>query len=104
MMDGGIARSARDVRSLCEARSSRRTCHARLPGATCRMFRAEPSQISSPRLLFLSPAAGLGGAERCLLDFVWACRRLEPKVEIRVISFAHGPLVEALQGEGAPVS
>lgn len=67
------------------------------------MSRAEPSQIHPRRVLFLSPAAALGGAERCLIDFVWATRQLQPRVQVQVISLAHGPLNEALADEGADV-
>lgn len=49
----------------------------------------------------MSPSAGLGGAERCLLDFVWACRQFDPHMSTRVVSLAHGPLLEELEQLGA---
>lgn len=52
------------------------------------------------RVLYVSPAAGLGGAERCLLDFVAALRE-HAEVELQVLTFAEGPLVRKAQALGA---
>lgn len=52
------------------------------------------------RVLYLSPAAGLGGAERCLLDFVSAVHGHDG-VTAEVITLADGPLVEKLRALGA---
>lgn len=54
------------------------------------------------RVMFVSPAAELGGAERCLLDFVAALRE-QQGLELTLISFANGPLVHAARELGATV-
>lgn len=44
------------------------------------------------RVLYLSPSASLGGAERALLEGIRALRSLEPTWPIGLISLDHGPL------------
>lgn len=45
------------------------------------------------RILFLSPAAGLGGAERALLEMLAALREREPSWALRLVAFEDGPLM-----------
>jgi glycosyltransferase involved in cell wall biosynthesis len=52
------------------------------------------------RVLFVSPAAGLGGAERCLLDCVAALREHQ-EVQSSVVALADGPLLEKARELGA---
>src|SRR6478752_5148444 len=52
------------------------------------------------RVLFVSPAAGLGGAERCLLDCVAALHE-HGRVDTHVLAFADGPLLEKARHLGA---
>ena len=53
------------------------------------------------RLLFVNPAAELGGAERCLLDSIAALRTANVDVEITLLTLASGPLVEQARALGA---
>lgn len=56
------------------------------------------------RVLFVSPAAELGGAERCLLDCVAELRGTNAqtsKARVAVIALADGPLLEQLRALGA---
>lgn len=46
------------------------------------------------RIVYLSPAAGLGGAERCLLDMLAAVRQTDPRAELHLLASTDGPLVE----------
>jgi glycosyltransferase involved in cell wall biosynthesis len=46
------------------------------------------------RIAFLSTSAGLGGAERVLLDLLWSLRTSRPDVECHLVSPAEGPLTE----------
>jgi glycosyltransferase involved in cell wall biosynthesis len=46
------------------------------------------------RILFLSPAANLGGAERCLLDLMASIVAFAPKAKIGIIAGADGPLLD----------
>jgi glycosyltransferase involved in cell wall biosynthesis len=55
------------------------------------------------RVLFLSPAAELGGAERCLVDCIAAIRTAAHNVEITLLSLAEGPLVAQARALGAQV-
>lgn len=55
------------------------------------------------RILFVSPEAGLGGAERCLLDLVDGIALALPRAEPRVLFLAEGPLVDAVRARGVPV-
>src|SRR5450432_1845253 len=52
------------------------------------------------RVLFVSPAAELGGAERCLLDAVVALRA-SGGVQVHLVALADGPLVEKARELGA---
>jgi len=52
-------------------------------------------------VLFVSPAAELGGAERCLLDNVAALRASDPGATIDVLSLADGPLLTKARALGA---
>lgn len=52
------------------------------------------------RILFVSPAAELGGAERCLLDFISALRETAPELELGLVSFADGPLLSKVRALG----
>jgi glycosyltransferase involved in cell wall biosynthesis len=56
--------------------------------------------MEAMRVLFLSPAAQLGGAERCLLDCVAALRE-HGGVQVSVIALADGPLLERARSLGA---
>lgn len=53
------------------------------------------------RVVYVSPAAELGGAERCLLDCVAALRVSDSGVDVRVLALADGPLLERLRALGA---
>ncbi|HEV2948416.1 MAG TPA: hypothetical protein VGX70_13645, partial [Gemmataceae bacterium] len=46
------------------------------------------------KIVYLSPAAGLGGAERCLLDMMAAVRKADSRVDIHLLTSVDGPLVE----------
>jgi glycosyltransferase involved in cell wall biosynthesis len=52
------------------------------------------------RVLFVSPAAGLGGAERCLLDAIAALHE-HGEAQADVLALANGPLLEKAQALGA---
>lgn len=52
------------------------------------------------KVLFISPAAGLGGAERCLLDAVAALSE-HGGVQCQVLALADGPLLERARALGA---
>ncbi len=52
------------------------------------------------RLLFLNPVAVLGGAERVLLDWMSSLRAAAPSVELGLVTFAQGPLVEETRALG----
>jgi len=52
------------------------------------------------RVLFVSPAAGLGGAERCLLDCVAALRE-HGQMDAHVLALTDGPLLERARHLGA---
>ena len=55
------------------------------------------------RILFLSVSAGLGGAERVLLDSVAALRTRHPQWTLSVVCLANGPLSGELAALGADV-
>jgi glycosyltransferase involved in cell wall biosynthesis len=55
------------------------------------------------RVLFLNPAAGLGGAERALIEMVAALRQQFPRCEVGVILGEDGPLTHRLRAFGVPV-
>lgn len=46
------------------------------------------------KVLFVSPLGRLGGAERSLLDMLAALRLVEPSIQLSVVAFASGPLLE----------
>jgi len=46
------------------------------------------------KIVYLSPAAGLGGAERCLLDMMAAVRKADSRVDIHLLTSVDGPLIE----------
>jgi glycosyltransferase involved in cell wall biosynthesis len=52
------------------------------------------------RVLFVSPASELGGAERCLLDCI-AVLRASHAVRVSLLTFADGPLVAGARSLGA---
>lgn len=53
------------------------------------------------RVLFLSPVAVVGGAERVLLTAVAGVRRTDPAAAVRVVAPADGPLLDAVRAAGA---
>jgi glycosyltransferase involved in cell wall biosynthesis len=53
------------------------------------------------RVLLVSPASELGGAERCLLDCVAALSQAVPSVDVDVLAFADGPLLAQARKLGA---
>jgi glycosyltransferase involved in cell wall biosynthesis len=53
------------------------------------------------RVLFLNPTAGLGGAERALLEMVASLREQYPRCQIAVIVGDRGALLRKLEGLGA---
>ncbi|TMQ35355.1 MAG: glycosyl transferase family 1, partial [Planctomycetota bacterium] len=55
------------------------------------------------RIVYLNPAAGLGGAERCLLDMMAAVRETEPSSELLLVTSAAGPLIERAKRLGVQV-
>jgi len=46
------------------------------------------------KIVYLSPSAGLGGAERCLLDMMAAVRNSNPRAKLHLLTSTDGPLVE----------
>jgi glycosyltransferase involved in cell wall biosynthesis len=55
------------------------------------------------KVLFVSPAARLGGAERSLLDMIKALRRLAPECEPALVAFETGPLLACAAELECPV-
>jgi glycosyltransferase involved in cell wall biosynthesis len=53
------------------------------------------------RVAIVSPSAGLGGAERVLLDVVVATRLLDPGIPILVVSLEDGPMLARAREAGA---
>jgi len=51
---------------------------------------------------FITPAAGLGGAERCLLDMIRATRRADPQFSASAILLDTGPLLDELNRLDVP--
>lgn len=51
-------------------------------------------------IVYLSPAAQLGGAERALLDLIASVRAADPSLEQTVVSLTPGPLLERARGLG----
>ena len=56
------------------------------------------------RVLFVSPAGGLGGAERCLLDVLAALRKGDPELELRVLLLERGPIRDQIERLGVPTN
>ncbi len=56
------------------------------------------------RIVYLNPASGLGGAERCLLDMMGAVRRTAPSYELHLVVSADGPLIERAERLGVQVT
>jgi len=56
------------------------------------------------RVLLLSPIGELGGAERVLLDFIASTRAVMPDLAFRLVAFADGPLLAAVEQLGGTVS
>jgi glycosyltransferase involved in cell wall biosynthesis len=52
------------------------------------------------RVLYLSPSAALGGAERALIDGVRSLQLVEPHWQIGLLSLEDGPLLEQAQAMG----
>src|SRR5260370_39279848 len=50
--------------------------------------------LSVVRIVYLSPAAGLGGAERCLLAMMAAVGQTNPRAELHLLASTDGALVE----------
>ena len=55
------------------------------------------------KVLLLSPAAGLGGAERSLLDVVLSTRKVRPDIRLAVLSGSEGPLNDILRSNDVEV-
>jgi glycosyltransferase involved in cell wall biosynthesis len=55
------------------------------------------------RVLFVSPSAGLGGAERALVEGVRSLRIVAPDWKVALIAAEDGPLVETVRALGAEV-
>jgi glycosyltransferase involved in cell wall biosynthesis len=55
------------------------------------------------RILFLTPAANLGGAERCTLDLVSSISAFAPRAEIGLIAGADGPMLQDAEALGVRV-
>jgi len=56
------------------------------------------------RILFVNPAAELGGAERCLLDLVASLRVAQPTWDLHVLAFGDGPFLGRVRELGADAS
>lgn len=56
------------------------------------------------RVLYLSPAAGLGGAERALIDMIKALRCVEPSWPVGLLALEDGPLLAEARALGADAS
>jgi glycosyltransferase involved in cell wall biosynthesis len=55
-------------------------------------------------VLFLSPSASLGGAERVLLTMTAALKRQHPSVRLHVLTLEAGPLTTLLEDQGVGVT
>ncbi len=62
--------------------------------------RAWPIVESQMNVTYLNPTAGLGGAERCLLDMLLGCQRAGSGVRASVVLLEAGPLVAAVRALG----
>jgi glycosyltransferase involved in cell wall biosynthesis len=56
------------------------------------------------KILFLDPIGEIGGAERCLLDLMYALRNAQPEIGLRLICGTTGPLVEEARELGVEAS
>src|SRR5262245_12113158 len=63
-----------------------------------------PSEDGRLRIVYLNPAAGLGGAERCLLDMMGAVRRTDASHDLHLVVSSDGPLVQRSRQLGASVT
>lgn len=52
------------------------------------------------KVVYLSPSAALGGAERCLLDLLTSVRKADPRCAVALVSAGDGPLVERARALG----
>ena len=66
-------------------------------------IRTRDSSDAPPSIMFLSPSAQIGGAERVLVDMVASLRHANPEQRLSVIASADGPLVESAVALGARV-
>ncbi len=55
------------------------------------------------KILYLNPAADLGGAERSLLDIIYTIRKNAPELELHLIVTADGPLIKQATEVGVSV-
>jgi glycosyltransferase involved in cell wall biosynthesis len=53
------------------------------------------------RIVFVSPVAKLGGAERSLLDLLGSLKATWPSAALHLLAFEDGPLLELARSEGA---
>jgi glycosyltransferase involved in cell wall biosynthesis len=60
--------------------------------------------VRGVRIVYLNPATGLGGAERCLLDMMAAVRETEPSTELHLIVSLDGPLIARAEKLGVRVT
>ncbi len=56
------------------------------------------------KVFIINPVAEFGGAERVLLDFIASARVFSPDVLFHVLTFSDGPLLAAIERQGASVS
>lgn len=56
------------------------------------------------KILFLSPLAGMGGAERCLVDLLEVLPSMRPDVSCDLLSLEDGPLMETARVLRVPAS
>jgi len=54
------------------------------------------------KVLFINPIGELGGAERSLLDSIWSLKHHYPSLELELLTFAPGPLIDAAVDMGVP--
>jgi glycosyltransferase involved in cell wall biosynthesis len=60
--------------------------------------------VRGVRIVYLNPAAELGGAERCLLDMMGAVRETGPSLELHLVVSADGPLIARAERLGVQVT
>jgi glycosyltransferase involved in cell wall biosynthesis len=56
--------------------------------------------VAALRILFVNPAAELGGGERCLLDLMASLRQAAPTWDLHVLTFGDGPFLAAARALG----